>query len=175
MQTKKCCRCPMIKPITEFHKSQKGLYGAHSICKKCKKLYMREYCVSGKLKVSKDKYKKTEKGKATIKAYRKSEYNKKIQSDYAKSPNGRAVCNAKLAAYRAAKKQQTFGITYKSELRLIYKNKPVGYTIDHIIPIEGVEVRGLHVPWNLQYLTKTDNSKKSNSFDGTYDNTGWRT
>jgi hypothetical protein len=42
----------------------------------------------------------------------------------------------------------------------IYADCPPGMEVDHIVPIQGKNVCGLHVETNLQYLTKSANSSK---------------
>lgn len=40
----------------------------------------------------------------------------------------------------------------------------IPHHVDHIIPLQGENICGLHIPENLQILKATDNRKKGNKF-----------
>jgi len=54
----------------------------------------------------------------------------------------------------------------RAAIKEFYSNRPIGMTVDHIVPLLGKNISGLHVPWNLQYLTPQDNAKKGTSLVG---------
>lgn len=65
---------------------------------------------------------------------------------------------------RRASKLQASVPGYEAELRRIYELCPEGFTVDHIVPLKGRTVCGLHVPWNLRYITLSENSQKNATF-----------
>lgn len=77
-------------------------------------------------------------------------------------------------AVRRVKKLYGSSSGNTEKILLFYKNRPVGFEVDHIIPLKHKNVCGLHVEWNLQYLTESENARKSNKFDGSVNNEGWR-
>lgn len=72
------------------------------------------------------------------------------------------------AKRRAAKINRTPKWLTKKELKAIsafYVNCPPQYEVDHIIPLQGKTVSGLHVLANLQYLLVNENRSKGNRFE----------
>ena len=49
-------------------------------------------------------------------------------------------------------------------IKAFYAACPEGFQVDHVIPLRGKNVSGLHVLANLQYLTKFENQSKGNRF-----------
>jgi|TARA_R110000796_G_C14543804_1_gene433184 hypothetical protein len=64
--------------------------------------------------------------------------------------------------YYMRKKKQTPPDADFDKIKEIYLNCPAGYEVDHIIP---VSKGGLHHQDNLQYLTISENRRKSNSLN----------
>lgn len=84
---------------------------------------------------------------------------KKAKKNYKRVRNKRVKC--KIAKH------------YRTEIISIYDNRGTR-EIDHIIPLNHPDVCGLHVPWNLEPITKRRNWNKSNKWDGTMENLTYR-
>jgi len=71
----------------------------------------------------------------------------------------RIICREAWMRYYSRKKYQTPADEDIKKLQEFYANCPIGYEVDHIIPISK---GGLHTLSNLQYLTIKENRQKSN-------------
>jgi hypothetical protein len=88
--------------------------------------------------------------------------------------SNRARATASDAKRRAAKLQATPGwLTqdHLEEIRAFYveaqrrtQETGIKYSVDHIIPLQGKDVCGLHVPWNLQVIPLLDNIRKGRRY-----------
>jgi 5-methylcytosine-specific restriction endonuclease McrA len=94
-------------------------------------------------------------------------FNRKLQADYRKTAHGKSIRNKHEAQRRAAKLDRTMGWGQEGIAEL-YKEcaaKGSDYHVDHIIPMQGEKVSGLHVRENLQIISKKENLKKSNKYE----------
>lgn len=73
---------------------------------------------------------------------------------------------ASAADRRAMKIKATPAWADRKAILAFYSACPPGHHVDHIVPLKGRNVCGLHVLENLQYLPAVDNMRKSNHFLG---------
>ena len=79
--------------------------------------------------------------------------------------NNRDKVRLKNANERANKIQRFPKWADKELIKEFYLNCPEGYHVDHIIPLRGRDVSGLHVIENLQYLPAKENMSKGNRYE----------
>lgn len=174
MAAKTCSKCGESKPVEMFHKHRTNLDGYRGDCKVCRN------------QANKEHYKKN---KARCLATRKAYYyaNHEQQLDYRKGRQqetyeqrrgyrqayyetnkddyrrrGRIASNKR----RASKIHRTPTWSEEAYIAQVYTQCPEGHHVDHIIPLQGSNVSGLHVLDNLQWLTAEENMRKGNSHDG---------
>lgn len=97
-----------------------------------------------------------------------------IASNWQKNNKGKV--NANTALRHAAKmKRKPNWLTKedKSYIKCLYqlaamrnKESDIKWHVDHIVPLQGETVSGLHVPWNLRVIPAEDNIRKNNRFYG---------
>ena len=134
---KYCLKCKKVKFLKDFNKATKSLDHKRSSCRDCDATYNKAY-----------------KNTTSYIEYQK-EYKSKNRNKFSYYEANR----------RAAKLERTPAWMDKEAIISFYNNCPAGYHVDHIDPLQGKIVSGLHVLNNLQYLSAKDNHTKSNTYE----------
>lgn len=157
---KPCYGCDVSKPLECFNK-HKGMKDGHlNLCKAC--------CYKHKARkaIQAWKARNTEKVRAQSAAYReankekRSAYNKK----WARENPGKST--AKTRRYQTRKLNRTPAWADQEAITAFYEARPEGYHVDHVLPLNGKTISGLHVLANLQYLPANENIRKGNRLYG---------
>ena len=117
-----------------------------------------------------DRLKENRKNHYTLNKLRYSKIKRVLDRIY--RVNNRAKCNANGAKRRASKLKATprwLTVENFQEIKELYEIAQAfklytgqEYHVDHIVPLQGENVCGLHVPWNLQIILASENIRKSN-------------
>jgi len=162
---KYCSKCKNLKKLVDYTADKSQISRVQPICIKCQANYA---------KTVKPKQKYTKKQLDHKRNYNR-EYIKqnKEQSKKYRFDNKEHI-NAYNMKRKAAKLKRTPSWLTKQDYNNIkdyyklakIKEQETGikYHVDHIIPLQGKLVCGLHVPTNLQVITATENLSKSNKY-----------
>lgn len=161
-----CSGCSTEKEDTDFYKSNGYL---STLCKVCKRAAAAKYRGENSEGV---------KRKAALRSadyYKRNSGSIKLRVREWQEAN-RARCNANNAKYRSSKELATPDWLTDYDLEMLHWTyhcakvaedmTGVTHHVDHIVPLRGKNICGLHVPWNLQVIPARENHKKSNKFTG---------
>lgn len=183
MKTKVCRTCQKRRVVTKFHldKSNKDGYALH--CRDCTSARKRKayYANPGQrersIERSRTRWKDNPAGvlEANRQSYQKHR-KKRIKRVIAREKQRKKEDPAWRTAWGAWKTNKARGrvpawVDFNADILPIYRqlyeeHDPRVYVVDHIVPINGVLVCGLHVKENLQILTKKENGAKGNEWEG---------
>lgn len=158
---KYCNSCNNVLCISSFNKDKNTWSQLHVLCKNCHKEKTKKYNNANPEKVAytQSRYKQINREKFVT--YNRSYRLAHLAEDAARSM--KRYTSKKQAAPMWLTKDQYLQILdfYKLAKELTLATG-IAHQVDHIVPIQGNNVCGLHVPWNLQVITALENRKKSN-------------
>ena len=162
---KTCAACNVEKPKLDFRNKKHTKDGLHPWCILCCREYGRQH-----YRDNKQKY--IDKANQWV----KENHSRRLEIQASHKKNNRAAATADTAMYRAAKDQRTPNWLTEFDyihIKCLYqvaamRTRESGepWHVDHVIPLRGKNVSGLHVPANMQVIRGEDNVRKNNVYEG---------
>lgn len=165
---KTCNKCNKSKPFSSFYKKSATPDGFAYTCKECKYIYDKSYRELNidNIRENQKRWEAANREHCNSKYRKYAEKNKERRCELVLISNRKKPWkkNAREAKRRSAKLNATPMWANMNAISEIYEKCPKGYHVDHIVPLQGKAVCGLHVENNLQHLLASDNCIKSNKF-----------
>ncbi len=162
---KYCYKCKQFKELDLFGKNKSRKDGLSDECKNCKRQQDRDYAAKNrekaKQRASKWYYDNKEYALQKNKVY-SIEWRKYNKDRHAAQENKRRALKLNATPKWLTGKQYKEIEAFYWLAKLQEELTDTKYHVDHIVPLKGKTVCGLHVPWNLQVLSAKDNLSKSN-------------
>lgn len=161
---KNCKHCNQEKDLSEFYKAKTCKDGHQGHCKEChSKMNSQKY------------YEKHEENRARLSKYYSDNHEKEkaARREHYQKNKSTYLFNYYKREDRLKEATPNWLTTEMlSEIKEIYARRQevsnvtgIEHHVDHVVPIQGIDVFGLHVPWNLQILTAEENLRKSNKYE----------
>lgn len=164
---KVCTKCKVEKPLDAFHKNKSAKDGLTFNCKECARKKARlHYAKRNPQERLEIKRAWQETNREHVNSYNASWRKRNPEGHAAQQAERRARKNQATPPWLTKEQRQACVEMY----RLAKKFKSAfgkTYHVDHIVPLKGENVCGLHVPWNLQLLESSLNLGKSNNLKET--------
>jgi 5-methylcytosine-specific restriction endonuclease McrA len=108
------------------------------------------------------KYEQNRNSPAT-KQYRKVYYREHYDKVVANVKSRKLAKIQRVPPWLTSEHKQQIASVYR-QAQILTQETGVQMHVDHIVPLKGKIVSGLHVPWNLQILSKEENLAKNNKW-----------
>lgn len=175
---KSCSKCGIEKNLDQFYADKAFSDGKRKSCRECeikRRIEFRKNNVENERLAARKRYDPI-KAKLAANLFKDRHPGKFVE--YARNYRnknrrrvrlrGRTFNNLRRSRVRKAtpkwltedQKQQI--LLFYEKARILTLKTGVKHEVDHVHPINGVNVCGLHVPWNLQVITKAANVSKGN-------------
>lgn len=158
---KTCSKCNKYKNIDLFYNRKDTTDKKQTWCKECDNLRKKTYINKNKEKIKQTKQKWVEKNKDHV-FKRQQKWRKQNKARCSYHANKRRA--SKIQATPKWADQQKIQQYYDFANFMKWITLGIEYHVDHIVPLKGKTVCGLHTHDNLQVLRKDHNLAKSNSF-----------
>lgn len=163
---KSCKKCGEVKALTEFYSIGGGK--TDSRCKACEVARQRIQRGYKSAKVVYDPETRAAKNREKVKRWKAANRDKERERQRRYLEENRAKVRAKWNKRRADRIRATPPWADLDAIEAIYLESDrltaetgIEHHVDHIVPLRGKIVCGLHLPWNLRVIRADENLRKS--------------